>query len=52
MPASVYKGTIRMYSSYFFKGCDNMIEIGINKITKRSEEEEPALKTNFENIWK
>lgn len=34
MPASVYKGTIRMYSSYFFKGCDNMIEIGINKITK------------------
>ena len=34
MPASVYKGTIRMYISYFFKGCDNMIEIGINKITK------------------
>lgn len=34
MPASVYKGTIQMYSSYFFKGCDNMIEIGINKITK------------------
>lgn len=23
-----------MYSSYFFKGCDNMIEIGINKVTK------------------